>query len=63
MPETSVTTNLNETLDVKVDLFSKLTLDAVLSVNKLSKAINLILSKVVHLNVRVDASLGQNLLA
>jgi len=63
MPDAPVTTNLDEALDVKVNLFSKLTLSPILSVNKLPKAINLIFSKVAYLNIRVDTSLRQNLLA
>jgi hypothetical protein len=58
MPETPVATNLNEALDIKVNLFSKLALNPALPVNKLAKAINLIFGKVVHLNIRIDTGLG-----
>jgi len=61
-PDALVATNLNEALDVKVDLFSMLALNPILPVNKLAKTVNLILSKVIHLNIRVDTSLSQNLL-
>jgi hypothetical protein len=63
MSETPVTANLNETFNVKVSFFSELTLNTILPVNKLAETVNLIFSKVVHFDARVDASLSQNLLA
>jgi len=58
MPDTSVAANLNEALDVKVNFFSKFALNPILPVNKLAKTVNLILSKVTHLNIRTNAGLG-----
>jgi len=63
MSDTTVAPNFNETLDVKVALFSKPTLNLILPVNKLSETVNFLFSKVAHLGVRTDISLGQNLLA
>jgi len=58
MPDTPIATNLNETLDVKVNLFPKLTLNLILTVNKLSKTINLLFSKLAYLSIRADTSLS-----
>jgi len=63
MPHTPVTAYLNETLDVKVNLFSKGTLDPVIVVNYFPELIYLIFSKVAHFGIRADTGLGQNLLA
>jgi len=63
MPDTSVAANLDEALNVKVNLFSKFSLNPILPVNKLAKTINLIFSKVTHLNIRTNAGLVQNPLA
>jgi len=57
MPDTSIATNLDEPLDIKVNLFSKLTLNLILMVNNLSETLNLVFSKVTRLSVRIDASL------
>jgi hypothetical protein len=57
VPDTPVTANLDETFNVKVNLFSKLTLNLIPSVNQLSETINLIFSKVVHLSIRADTGL------
>jgi hypothetical protein len=57
VPDTSVATNLDETLDVKVDLFSKLTLNPVPPVNQLSETINLIFSEAIHPSIRTDIGL------
>ena len=58
MPYTPVATNLNKTLDVEVNLFSNLTLNLILPVNKLSDMINLIFSKTTHSSIMADTSLG-----
>jgi hypothetical protein len=58
VPDTTVATNLDETLDVKVGLFSKLTLNPISPVNQLSETINLIFSKVVHFSIRADTGLS-----
>jgi hypothetical protein len=58
VPDTPVAANLNETFNVKVNLFSKLTLNPIPVVNQLSETINLIFSKVVYLNIRADAGLS-----
>jgi hypothetical protein len=58
MPDTTVAANLSEALDVKTNLFSKLTFNPVLPVNKLTKTVNLIFGKVAHLDIRIDTSPG-----
>jgi hypothetical protein len=58
MPNTPVATNVNETLDVKVNLFSKLTLNLMLVVNKLPETINLFFSKAIRLSIRINTSLS-----
>jgi len=58
MPDTPIATNLDEALDIKANLFSKLTLNLVLVVNKLPETINLLVSKVSYLSSRIDISLG-----
>jgi hypothetical protein len=58
MPNTPVATNVNETLDVKVNLFSKLTLNLMLVVNKLPETINLFFSKAIHLSIRINTRLS-----
>jgi len=57
MPETPIAANLDKTLDVKVNLFSKFTLNPILATDKVSEAINLVIGKAIHLSIRVDASL------
>jgi len=61
MPETPVAANLNKTLDIKVNLFSEFTLNHELSADKVSEAINFIIGKAIHLGIRVDTGLRQNL--
>jgi len=56
MPDTSIATNLNEPLDIKVNLFSKLTLNLILMVNKLSETVDLFISKAIRLNIRIDTA-------
>jgi len=63
VPVTPITANLDEAFDVKITLFSKLTLNLIAPVNYLTETINLIISEVVHLGLRVDAGLRQNLVA
>jgi len=58
MPDTPVATNIDETLDIKVNLFSKLTLNLTLMVNKLSETINLFFTKAIRLSIRIDTSLS-----
>jgi hypothetical protein len=58
MPDTPITANFNETLDVKVNLFSEITLYLILMVNHLSEVINLFFSEVIHLSTRIDISLS-----
>jgi hypothetical protein len=60
MSETSIAANLNQALNVKVNLFPKLTLNPVLPVNELPETINLILGKVTHLSSWTDTGLVQN---
>jgi len=55
VPTTPVAANLDETLNVEVNLFSKLTLNLVLSVNQLSESINFFFSQLVYLTLRSDA--------
>jgi hypothetical protein len=58
MPGTSITTNLNKAFNIKVNRFSKLTLNPVLPVNKLTETINLFFGEAVRLSIRIDTSLG-----
>jgi hypothetical protein len=58
MPDTPVAANVDETPDVKVNLFSKLTLHPMLVVNKLSEPINLFFSKAVRLSIRINTGLS-----
>jgi len=58
MPDTSIATNLDEPLDIKVNLFSKLTLNLIRMVNNLSETLNLVFSKVIRLSIRIDTSLS-----
>ena len=58
MSDTPIATNLNETLDVKVNLFSKFTLDPILATDKVSEAINLVIGKVIHPGIRVNVGLS-----
>jgi len=41
MPDAPIAANLNETLNIKVNLLSKLTLNLILVVDKLAETINL----------------------
>jgi hypothetical protein len=63
VPVTPIATNLDKALNVKVNLFSEVTLNPVLSVNYLPQAINLILSEVVQLSFRAYFGLSQDFLA
>jgi len=63
MPDTPIATNIDEALDVKVNLFSKLPLNPMLPVNKLPKTINLLFSKAIRLSIRINTSLSKNPLA
>jgi hypothetical protein len=58
MSDTPIAANLNETFDVKVNLFSKFTLDPILVTDKVSEAINLVIGKVIHPGIRVNAGLS-----
>jgi len=58
VPDTPIATNFAEALDIKVNLFSKLTLNLILMVNKLSETINLAFSKVIRLSIEIDTSLS-----
>jgi len=58
MPDTPIATNLDETLNVKVNLFSKSTLNLVLPVNQLPETLNLIFSEVGNLSLGIDTSLS-----
>jgi len=42
VPDAPIAANLNETLDVKVNLLSKLTLNLILVVDELAETVNLI---------------------
>jgi len=63
MPDTSVASDLNQTLDVEIDLFSQFPLNPILPVDSLSEAVDFLLGKVIHLGLRSDAGLSENLLA
>jgi len=56
--QASVTTNLDEALDIKIYLFSELPLNFVISVNDLPEAIYLFLGKVTDFDISTDPSLG-----
>jgi len=58
VPDTTVATNLNETLDIKVNRFSKFTLNFTLPVNNLPKAINLVFTKAISLGLSIDTGLS-----
>jgi len=58
MPNTPVATNVDETPDVKVNIFSKLTLNLMLMVNKLPETINLFFGKAIRLSIRINTSLS-----
>jgi len=53
-----VATNFNKTLDVKVNLFSKVTLNLILMVNNLSETVDLSLSEAICLGVRANTRMG-----
>jgi hypothetical protein len=58
MSATPVATNLNETLDIKVDILSKVTLDSILPVNNLPETINLIFGKAIRLGLSGNTGLS-----
>jgi len=60
MSNTPIATNIDETPDVKVNLFSKLTLNPMLMVmvNKLPETINLFFSKAIRISIRINTSLS-----
>jgi len=58
MSATPITTNLNKTLNIKVNLFFKLTLNLILMVNNLSETINLLFTKAIYLNIGIDVNLS-----
>jgi len=60
MPDTPIAANFDEALDIKVNLFSKLALNFILPVNKLSEMISLFFGKATCLNIRADTGLSQN---
>jgi len=60
MSTAPVATNFSETLDVKVNFSSKLTLNLILPVNKLPETVGFFFSKVTHLGIRTDIGLSQN---
>jgi hypothetical protein len=60
MPEPTIATNLNKTLDIKVNHFPQFTLNTLPPVDNLAETINLIISKVIHLGLSSDICLSQN---
>jgi len=60
MPETAITANLDQALDIEINLFSKVTLNPVLFVNNLSKTIDFLLGKILNPGIRGDLGLSQN---
>jgi len=58
VPDTPIAANFAEALDIKVNLFSKLTLNLILMVNKLSETVDLFISKAIRLNIRIDTALS-----
>ena len=61
MPATTITSNLNEPLNVKGSLSPKLTFNLVLFVNGLAETIDFLFGKVTHLGIRADTGLSQYL--
>jgi hypothetical protein len=60
MPDTTVATNLNETLYIKVNRFPQFTLNLLFLVDNLSETINLIIGEVIHLGLSSNTRLSQN---
>ena len=60
MPETAVTANFNEALDIKVNFFPEVTLNLILPVNNLPETVNLIFSKTIRFGISTNTCLGQN---
>jgi len=58
MSDTPIAANFNKALDIKVNLFSKLTLNPILPVNKLSETIGLFFGKATCLSIRTDTGLS-----
>jgi len=58
MSNTPVAANINETPDVKVNLFSKLSFNLILVVNNLPETVNLFFAKAIRLSIRINTSLS-----
>jgi len=58
MPDAPIAPNFSKTLDVKVNLFSKLPFNLILPVNKLSETVDFLFGKVTHLDIRTDIGLS-----
>jgi len=58
MSDTPVAANINETPDVKVNLFSKLSFNLILVVNNLPETVNLFFAKAIRLSIRINTSLS-----
>jgi len=63
MPDTSIAADFNKAFHVEVDFPPKPTFYRVLLVNNLANTANLLLAEVLYLNVRIDTTGRQNLMA
>jgi hypothetical protein len=63
VPEPAVAANLDEALDVEVNLFSELALNAIVFIDNLAEPVELILGEFIYLGLRCYLGLSQNLLA
>jgi len=63
MPAASITTNLDKPLDVEVDLLPELPLHPISLIDELADTVNLLLTKLSHLGIRIDPGAGQYLSA
>src|SRR5690606_34291622 len=60
--QTAIAPDIHQALDVERDLTAKIALDAVLLVDNLAQAIDLIIGQVAHAGIRIDSGpLEQNL--
>ena len=58
MPGTAIAANLSKALNIESNFFSELAFNFILSVNKLTEAVNLFFGEVICLGMKFDASLS-----
>jgi hypothetical protein len=61
MPQSTVTAEIHESLDVHGDLGAQITLDFVLRVNDLTNGVHLCIRQIIGFRVPTDAGLIENL--